>query len=97
LVAYLIATYLLWKPVAPAWAQVLLRATQAGIWATEFSSDPRWQHATALFIDPQRSPTAIFYVQERLFLTAPPPAGTPVLDWLRARPDVVRIPPQGIP
>lgn len=96
LVAYLIATYLLWKPLAPAYARVLLRAAQAGIWLTEFSSDPNWSHATALFIDPAR-PTAIFYVQERLFLAAPPPPGTPILDWLRANPGVVRFPPQGIP
>lgn len=97
LVAYLIATYLLWKPVAPAYAQLLLRAAQVGMWVTEFSSDPQWHHATSLFIDRQRSPTAIFYVQEPLFLAARPPAGQPLLDWLRANPGVVRIPPQGIP
>ncbi|MFN8640401.1 MAG: hypothetical protein U0802_01580 [Candidatus Binatia bacterium] len=97
LVAYLLVTYYLWKPLAPAYAQVLLRATQAGLWLTELSSDPTWHHATTLFIDSARSPTAIFYVQRHLFLTAPPPAGTPMLDYLVANPGVVRIPPQGIP
>lgn len=97
LVAYLLVTYTLWKPVAPAYAQVLLRATRVGMWLTEFSSDPTWHHATALFIDRERGPTAIFYVQEHLFLSAPPPAGTPMLAYLLANPGVVRIPPQGIP
>ena len=97
LVAYLLVTYYLWKPVAPAYAQVLLRATQVGMWLSEFSSDPTWSHATSLFIDADRSPTAIFYVQRNLFLTAPPPAGTPMLAFLLANPDVVRVPPQGIP
>ena len=97
LVVYLIATYYAWKPVAPAYAQVLLRATQVGMWLTEFSSDPTWSHATALFIDRERSPTAIFYVQQNLMLAAPPPAGVGMLDYLRANPAVVRVPPQGIP
>ena len=97
LVAYLLVTYSLWKPVAPAYAQVLLRATQVGMWLSEFSSDPTWSHATSLFIDRDRSPTAIFYVQRNLFLTAPPRAGTPMLAYLLANPDVVRVPPQGIP
>lgn len=97
LVVYLLCTYYAWKPVAPAYAQVLLRATQVGMWLSEFSSDPTWSHATTLFIDRERSPTAIFYVQRNLFLTAPPPAGVPMLDYLRANPGVVRIPPPGIP
>ncbi|MGE0517940.1 MAG: hypothetical protein AB7N53_02790 [Candidatus Binatia bacterium] len=97
LVAFLIVTYLAWKPVAPAYAQVLLRAARVGVWLAEFSTDPVWRHPTALFIDPTRSPTAIFYVQTKLFLLVPPPPGQPILEWLRAHPEVVRIPPQGIP
>ena len=30
-------------------------------------------------------------------LASPPPAGVPILDYMRANPSVVRIPPQGIP
>lgn len=97
LVAFLIATYLAWKPLAPAYAQVLLRAAQAGLWVSEFSTDPQWSHPTALFIDAQRSPTGIFYVQTTLGLAAAPPPGTPILDWLRANPTLIRVPPQGIP
>jgi hypothetical protein len=97
LVAYLLVTYYLWKPVAPAYAQVLLRATQAGMWLSEFSGDPTWHHATTLFIDRARNPTAIFYVQKHLFLATPPPAGTSMLAFLVANPDAVRVPPQGIP
>jgi hypothetical protein len=97
LVAFLAVTYLAWKPVAPTYAQFLLRATRIGVWLTEFSTDPTWRHATVLFIDRQRSATAIFYVQRNLFLTTPPPAGAPILPWLKANPGVVRIPPQGIP
>jgi hypothetical protein len=97
LVGFLICTYLLWKPLAPAYAQVLLRAAQAGMWLSEFSSDPQWSHATTLFMDPQRSPTGIFYVQRYLGLATPPPDGTPMLDFLKSNPGVIRVPPQGIP
>jgi hypothetical protein len=97
LVAGLVVTYLAWKPLAPAYAQVLLRATRVGVWLTEFSSDPAWRHPTALFIDAQRSPTGIFYLQTHLGLTAPPPDGTPILDWLQANPSALRMAPQGIP
>lgn len=97
LVGFLILTYQAWKPVAPAYAQLLLQASRVGIWLTEFSGDPAWSHPTALFIAPERSPTAIFYVQQNLFLSQPPPAGTGMRDWLTQNPGVVRIPPQGIP
>ncbi len=97
LVGFLALTYAAWKPLAPAWAQLLLGASRLGIWGTEFSSDPTWSHPTALFIEPQRSPTAIFYVQQNLFLTTPPPTGTSMRDWLQSTPSAVRIPPQGIP
>lgn len=97
LVAFLLCTYLAWKPLAPAYAQVLLRAAQAGMWLSELSSDPQWHHATALFIDAQRNPTGIFYVQRYLGLAAQPPPGVPMLDFLKANPGVIRVPPQGIP
>src|SRR5678815_1252084 len=98
LVVYLLCTYYAWKPVAPTYAKwALLPAIQVGLWLSEFSTDPTWSHATSLFIDVERSPTAIFYVQRNLFLSAPPPAGVSMLDFLRANPGVVRIEPQGIP
>jgi hypothetical protein len=97
LVAFLVVTYLAWKPLAPAYARVLLRAAQVGMWLSEFSTDPQWSHPTTLFMDPQRSPTGIFYVQRYLGLATPPPAGTPMLDFLKANPSVIRVPPQGIP
>lgn len=98
LVVYLLCTYYAWKPVAPTYAKwALLPAIQVGMWLSEFSTDPTWSHATSLFIDVERSPTAIFYVQRNLFLSAPPPAGVSMLDFLRANPGVVRIEPQGIP
>lgn len=97
LVVGLVITYQAWKPLAPAYAQVLLRATRVGLWLTEFSTDPNWSHPTALFIDPQRNPTGIFYLQTRLGLATPPPADQPILDWLKANPGALRMAPQGIP
>lgn len=97
LVVGLVITYQAWKPLAPAYAQVLLRATRVGLWLTEFSTDPDWSHPTALFMDPQRNPTGIFYLQTRLGLATPPPADQPILDWLKANPGALRMAPQGIP
>jgi hypothetical protein len=97
LVAILVCTYLAWKPLAPAYAQVLLRAARAGMWLSEFSTDPTWNHATALFTDTQRSPTAIFYLQRNLFLATPPPTDQPILAWLKANATALRLAPQGIP
>ncbi|MDX2165925.1 MAG: hypothetical protein SF182_02635 [Deltaproteobacteria bacterium] len=97
LVVGLVVTYQAWKPLAPAYAQVLLRATRVGLWLTEFSTDPNWSHPTALFIDTQRNPTGIFYLQTKLGLATQPPADQPLLDWLKANPSALRMAPQGIP
>ena len=97
LVAFLVCTYLAWKPIAPAYAQMLLRAAQAGIWLSEFSSDPQWSHPTTLFIDAERNPTGIFYVQRYLGLATLPPPGMSMLEFLRTNPGAIRVPPQGIP
>ena len=97
LVVFLAGTYLAWKPLAPAYAQVLLRAARVGMWLSEFSSDPDWRHPTALFIDTQRSPTGIFYLQTRLGLSQPPPDDQPILAWLKATPTALTQAPAGIP
>jgi hypothetical protein len=97
LVVGLVITYQAWKPLAPAYAQVLLRATRVGLWLTEFSTDPNWSHPTALFIDAQHNPTGIFYLQTKLGLATPPPADQPLLDWLKSNPSALRMAPQGIP
>ena len=97
LVVGLVVTYQAWKPLAPAYAQVLLRATRLGLWVSEFSTDPNWSHPTALFIDTARNPTGIFYVQTRLGLSQTPPDDQPILDWLKAHPGALRMAPQGIP
>lgn len=97
LVGFLVVTYWAWKPVAPYYAQVLLRAARVGMWVSEFSTDPNWSHPTALFIDAPRNPTGIFYLQTRLGLTEPPPADQPILDWLKTHASALRMAPQGIP
>jgi len=97
LIAGLACTYFAWAQVAPAYAQLLLRAARVGIWLSELSFDPNWQHPTALFIDAPRNPTGIFYVQTRLGLTTPPPDDHPILDWLKTHPTALRMAPQGIP
>jgi len=60
-------TYLAWQPLAPYYAQFLLRAARVGVWLTEFSTDPVWQHPTELLMKPERSPTGIFFYQRNLF------------------------------
>jgi len=97
LVGFLVVTYMAWKPVAPTYAQVLLRAARVGMWLTEFSTNPDWSHPTALFIDTQRNPTGIFYLQTRLGLSETPPSDQSTLDWLNAHPTALRMAPQGIP
>src|SRR5262245_60228926 len=67
LVAFLLVAYWLWMPVAPYYTQILLRASQVGIWLTEFSTDPNWNHQTQLLVRPDISPTAIFFYQGALF------------------------------
>ncbi len=97
LLVFFFLTFLAWKPVAPYYAQLLLQASRVGVWLAEFSTDPVWQHPTVLFISPERSPTAIFFVQRNLFLSGPPPAGGVTPAWLRDQAADFRIPPQGIP
>jgi hypothetical protein len=48
LVVLFAVTYLLWTPLAPAYTQILLRASRVGVWLTELSSDPRWHAGTSL-------------------------------------------------
>ena len=80
LVALLIVTYLLWAPVAPYYAQFLLRVAQIGVWLTEFSTDPNWQHPTALLIKPSVSPTALLFYHTRFTQYA---SGIPA-EWVMA-------------
>ncbi len=80
LVALLIVTYLLWAPVAPYYAQFLLRVAQIGVWLTEFSTDPNWQHPTALLIKPSVGPTALLFYHTRFTQYA---SGIPA-EWVMA-------------
>ena len=81
-------TYFAWQPLAPYYAQFLLRAARVGVWLSEFSTDPAWQHPTELLMRPERSPTGIFYWHRTLFGCKISPQGLPA---------DCRIPPQGIP
>lgn len=84
LVVFLIITYVLWQPLAPAYTRFLLRASQVGVWLTEFSSDPTFHHQTQLLMNTQRSPTAIFFFQNALFPTRGlEPQGIPA-EWVMA-------------
>src|SRR5258706_493632 len=80
LVALLIVTYLLWAPLAPYYAQFLLRASRVGVWLTEFSTDPQWQHPTQLLIKPEISPTALLFFDTRVTQVA---SGIPA-EWVMA-------------
>jgi hypothetical protein len=80
LVALLIVTYLLWAPLAPYYAQFLLRASQVGVWLTEFATDPQWQHPTQLLIKPEISPTALLFFDTRFTQAA---SGIPA-EWVMA-------------
>lgn len=66
LVVLLVVSFLLWAPLAPYYAQFLLRASQLGVWLTEFSADPNWSHPTQLLIKPEISPTALLFYNTRL-------------------------------
>jgi hypothetical protein len=84
LLVFFALTYLAWQPVAPYYAQFLLRAVRVGLWFTEFSTNPLWQHPTQLLIVPQKSPTAIFYLHDKLFAQYQiPPQGIPA-EWVMA-------------
>ncbi|MGH7789253.1 MAG: hypothetical protein ACRERC_20455 [Candidatus Binatia bacterium] len=97
LVVLLIGTYLLWSPLAPYYAQLLLRVSQGAVWLTEFSSDPQWQHPTQMLIKPEVGRTALLFYQTHfpearsgipaewvmanLVLLVPLMLATPVVTW----------------
>lgn len=84
LVALFLLTYLLWKPIAPYYTELLFQASRVGVWLSEFSLDPDWSHGTTLLRSP-RHPTGIFYQHpqfERL-PTPLPPQGIPA-EWVMA-------------
>lgn len=84
LVVFLLLAYWAWMPVAPYYTQILLRASQVGIWLTEFSTDPAWSHPTQLLVRPDISPTAIFFYQSALFARyGLDPQGIPA-EWIMA-------------
>ena len=68
--SFSIVTYWLWQPLAPAYTQFLLRASQVGVWLTEFSSDPHLPRITtaaaACNAGGQSHRASVFY-QRRLF------------------------------
>lgn len=83
LVALLVLAYFAWQPVAPYYARFLLRAVQVGVWLTEFSTDPNWQHPTELLMHPDH-PTGIFFRQTILFpRLGLDPQGIPA-EWVMA-------------
>ena len=59
LVVLLVATYFLWAPLAPAYAQFLLRASQVGIWLTELTSEPAPQEDDRLMGSPEQLTVAL--------------------------------------
>jgi hypothetical protein len=84
LVALFLLTYVLWKPIAPYYTDVLFHASRAGVWLSEFSLDPTWSHGTTLLRSPAH-PTGIFYKHRNFdaFPTPIPPQGIPA-EWVMA-------------
>jgi hypothetical protein len=83
LVVLLVVTYVLWAPLAPYYAKFLLRASQVGVWLTEFSFNPDFNHQTQLLMNP-RHPTGIFYYHPKLFpMRGLEPQGIPA-EWVMA-------------
>ena len=84
LVGLFLLTYLLWRPLAPVYTNVLFEASRVGVWLSEFSLDPEWSHGTTLLRTP-RHPTGIFYKHEKFdsFPTPLPPQGIPA-EWIMA-------------
>ncbi len=84
LVGLFLLTFLLWRPIAPAYTNVLFHASRAGVWLSEFSLDAEWSHGTTLLRTP-RHPTGIFY-KHRKFDSFPmplEPQGIPA-EWVMA-------------
>ncbi len=84
LVGLFLLTFLLWRPIAPAYTAVLFHASRAGVWLSEFSLDAEWSHGTTLLRTP-RYPTGIFY-KHRKFDSFPmplEPRGIPA-EWVMA-------------
>lgn len=84
LVALFLLTYVLWKPIAPYYTDVLFHASRAGVWLSEFSLDPNWSHGTTLLRSPAH-PTGIFYKHRNFdaFPSPIPPQGIPA-EWVMA-------------
>lgn len=84
LVALFLLTYLLWKPIAPYYTELLFQASRVGVWLSEFSFDPEWSHGTTLLRSP-RHPTGIFYEHPQFarLPTPMPPQGIPA-EWVMA-------------
>ncbi len=84
LVGLFLLTFLLWRPIAPAYTNLLFHASRAGVWLSEFSLDAEWSHGTTLLRTP-RHPTGIFY-KHRNFDSFPmslEPQGIPA-EWVMA-------------
>ncbi len=85
LIALFLLTYMVWKPLAPYYTNVLFHASRAGVWLSEFSFDPVWSHGTTL-LRHERHPTGIFY-KHRNFDSFEPtpldPQGIPA-EWIMA-------------
>jgi hypothetical protein len=81
LLVYFCLTFALWQLLAPAYTQVLLYASRAGLWLTELSTDPLWHGGTTLV----SRGTAIFYSHRGFASFQPPipPQGIPA-EWVMA-------------
>jgi len=84
LVALFLLTFLLWTPFAPYYTKFLYQIARAGVWLSEFSTDPLWSHATSLLRRPE-IPNGIFFAHPLFSAFHPPldPQGIPA-DWVMA-------------
>ena len=70
----------MWKPIAPAYTELLLRAARVGVWASELLSEPSWRGTTLV-----ARGTRIFFYQPNFAAFRPPipPQGIPA-EWVMA-------------
>jgi hypothetical protein len=81
LLAFFFLTYVLWKPVAPAYTEFLATVTASFLHLTELSSDPRWHHVTEMRVRQTADDRPAIFYQHRWYPMVQ--SGIPA-DWVQA-------------
>jgi len=83
LLFFFFLTYVLWKPVAPAYTRMLASLTSGFLHLTEISRDPNLNRATEMGVGEDREGRPAIFYRHRLSPRNAPPQGIPA-DWVQA-------------